>query len=111
MMNDQSGSNLSFLDLMSCGFGGVLLLFFVIVIFKEPANFEDNVENQRDETPNAAPFLLLIHSEQDALFDGKGSLTGLPRSRNWKHSLQKNHIVVYGDMTPVAEVKLVVGPS
>lgn len=62
-MSGQRGMSLSFLDLVTCGFGGVTLLFLILLALQ--GRLTDAPPNSDEATSefNLSPFLLLIEAD------------------------------------------------
>jgi hypothetical protein len=76
-VNSQSTLSLSALDLMTCGFGGVILVFLILLATQDRLAEPQPTESPGRASERVAPFALIVETE------GDGPLIVDPRIDPW----------------------------
>lgn len=72
-MSPRNSSSLSFLDLLTCGLGGMLLLFFVVVALKQQSDVIGADRSEDSGNSGASSVLITLRATNgDQLFDTDG---------------------------------------
>lgn len=107
--------SLSFLDVMTCGMGGMLLLFFILCIIKGELELADRSVREATELGQlAAPFVVVVAAEPGSLLwenevVGEWSTEGLDR-RELGLGVGRNYAVLYAYRSPPNTAQVRIGP-
>lgn len=107
--------SLSFLDVMTCGMGGMLLLFFILCILKGELELAEGAAQEITEAGRrTAPFVVVVAAEPGKLLwegDGPGDwkLEGFDQHELGR-GIGRNYAVLYIKRTPPQSSAVRIGP-
>jgi hypothetical protein len=115
-MTEQNSDALttSFLDIITCGLGSILLLFFLMVAIKGEMQFDDNSLSEQGQNRHDSPLIILVTGENNQKTIWANGVTEPWQAGGAEFStvLQygQGYAVLYARKMPPRDWRLSVGP-
>lgn len=119
MTDDNDAATTSFLDIITCGLGSVLLLFFLMVVIKGEMQFDSSSSDETTQSVGSsqkagtAPLVVLVTAaDGKRLWAAEGAEPWQLPDAPFDHEKQSgpNYAVLYARQTPPPGWTLSVGP-